>query len=200
MVPGDHPSVNRFERRAARARVLAGRYPASADALQFFARVSEFQNRGGSLEELRKLVVPLKPAEPWFQRVMEEIEDPVAPDSVDANECPQCGAPPQLGVLRPQGDGAALFLACASCRHEWPYRRSACPSCGAEGELAFYTSEEYPAVSTLTCDACQTFLHLIDIAKDVQAVPEADEIAALPLSAWATEQGYRKITENLAGI
>jgi len=191
--------VNRFERRAARARTLAERYPASADALNFFARVSEFQNRGGSLEELRKLVRPLKPAEEWFQRVMEEMDEPGATSGAE-NECPKCGAPPQLGVLRPQGDGAALYLACASCRHEWPFRRSACPCCGAEGEIAFYTSEAYPNVSTLTCDACQTFLHLIDISKDVEAVPEADEIAALPLSAWATEQGYRKMTENLAGI
>jgi formate dehydrogenase accessory protein FdhE len=192
--------VNRFQRRAARARELADRYPASAEALRFFARVSEFQDRNGTLEELHRLVKPMKPAEEWFQRVMAEMEAPPNPGTVHDNECPKCGSPPQLGVLRPQGDGSALFLACAICRHEWPFRRTNCPACGQEGQIAFYSTDAFPSVVTLTCDGCWCYLHLIDIGKDVQAVPEAEEIAAQPLDLWAVEQGYRKIAENLAGL
>jgi formate dehydrogenase accessory protein FdhE len=192
--------VNRFERRAERARALATRYPASAEALLFFAKVSEFQRRKGTIDELRALVLPVAPPDDWFNRVMAEMEQPIQPDSVHDNECPHCGAPPQLGVLRPQGDGSALYLACAVCRHEWPFRRTICPGCGEEGKLAFYSADAFPALATLTCDSCKCYLHLIDIAKDIHAVPEADEVAAQPMDAWAMEQGYSKIVQNLVGL
>jgi formate dehydrogenase accessory protein FdhE len=192
--------VNRFERRAERARTLAARYPASADALLFFAKVSEFQSRNGTLDELRALVLPVAPTEDWFGRVMAETELPAHPETVHSNECPACGAPPQLGVLRPQGDGSALYLACAVCRHEWPFRRTICAGCGEEGKLAFYSADAFPALVTLTCDGCKCYLHLIDVAKDIHSVPEADEIAAQPMDAWAIEQGYSKIVQNLVGL
>jgi formate dehydrogenase maturation protein FdhE len=40
----------------------------------------------------------------------------------------------------------------------------------------------------------------VDAKRDPAAIPEVDELAALPLDLWAAEQGYRKLQSNLAGV
>ena len=118
------------------------------------------------------------------------------------NRCPHCGHPPQAGVLRPEGDGAALTLACSLCLSEWPFPRSQCASCGERDEkkIAYYSPQQIDHLQTQVCDTCQQYLHHVDLAKDVQAVPDVDEVAALPLDVWALERGYRKLQANLVGI
>ncbi|HEV7517746.1 MAG TPA: formate dehydrogenase accessory protein FdhE, partial [Thermoanaerobaculia bacterium] len=46
--------------------------------------------------------------------------------------CPLCSGRPQVGVLRPLGDGAKRSLVCSLCATEWEYRRIVCPACGEE--------------------------------------------------------------------
>jgi len=118
------------------------------------------------------------------------------------NECPRCGHAPQLGVLRPSGNGDALFLACSLCRQEWPFRRATCPECGeADAEkVNFYSAEGSPHVQTQTCSSCQSYIHLVSPEKDLGAIPEIDELAQLALDVWAVEQGFHKVWPNLAGI
>jgi formate dehydrogenase maturation protein FdhE len=41
---------------------------------------------------------------------------------------------------------------------------------------------------------------MVHLEKEAAAVPDVDELAALPLDVWAQEKGYRKIQPNLAGI
>jgi len=43
------------------------------------------------------------------------------------------------------------------------------------------------------CGTCRQYIHFIDFGRDSTAVPEVDEMAALPLDVWARERGYRKI-------
>jgi pimeloyl-ACP methyl ester carboxylesterase len=123
------------------------------------------------------------------------------PDS-GPSECPRCGHAPQLGVLRPSGNGDALFLSCSLCRHEWPYRRTTCPECGeADPEkISFHQAEGWPQAQTQTCSSCQAYLHLLMPEKDLGMVPAIDELALLPLDVWATEQGFHKVWPNLAGL
>lgn len=201
--------MNRFLARAARARELAGAHPESRDALEFFAAVSELQNEKADVDAYRRLarrmnVAPLVKAPDdyfWFSRVIEECNGPQAPQDKPAmNECPACGSPPQLGVLRPQADGSALFLACALCREEWPFSRSLCPNCGEADKLEFGVTEDYPGMLTLTCNKCRKYMHLIDVSKQPQAIPEADEIAVQALDMWAVEEGFEKICQNLVGV
>lgn len=200
MVPGDDAPLSRFLSRAVRATLLAERYPAAAESLRFFAEVSRLQALGAGPAAFLQLL-PHAP-EDWLGRVLAETQPhSLPPDPLrKQNECPRCAAPPQLGVLRPQGDGAALYLACAICRHEWTFPRTICPNCGEADHLAFASSPGFPALLTQTCEHCKTYLHLIDMSKDLQAIPEADEIAAQPMDVWALEQGFTKMTMNLAGI
>lgn len=176
-------AAERFWKRAARARLLADRYPASREALVYFAAVSEFQAGSGDMPQPP---APLAPE--YLDRILRET----APQ-------PSCEHVPQLGVLRPQGDGKALSLACALCRHEWSFPRTKCPACGSD-KITFGSAEAFPAVRTQLCETCKTYFHILDLAADPEIIPEADEIAAQPLDVWALDQGYTKIFPNLVGL
>jgi FdhE protein len=116
--------------------------------------------------------------------------------------CPRCAGRPQAGVLRPQGDGAGRSLICALCATEWGYRRIACPACGEESpdRLPVYLTDELSHVRVEACDTCRHYIKTIDLTKDGRAVPVVDELAALPLSLWAAETGYTKVSPNLLGL
>lgn len=116
--------------------------------------------------------------------------------------CPLCGGLPQVGVLRPQGDGGKRSLICSLCAHEWEYRRIVCAACGEESvdKLPVYVAEELPHVRVEACDTCHSYIKTIDLTKDGRAVPVVDELAAIPLSLWAAEKGYAKLSPNLLGI
>jgi FdhE protein len=104
-------------------------------------------------------------------------------------------------VLRIEGDGGKRMLLCAQCSQEWDFRRILCASCGEEDEkkLPVYVAEQFPHIRMDCCDTCKHFLRTIDLTKDGNAVPLVDDIAAVQLSLWAEEQGYRRIQGNLLG-
>ncbi|HXZ14101.1 MAG TPA: formate dehydrogenase accessory protein FdhE [Candidatus Sulfotelmatobacter sp.] len=116
--------------------------------------------------------------------------------------CPLCSSRPQVGVLRPEGDGGKRALICALCANEWAFRRLVCPACGEEDvhKLAVYTAKEFPHVRVEACDACRAYINTVDLTKDGHAVPVVDELATVPLNLWAVEHGYTKIQTNLLGI
>jgi len=115
--------------------------------------------------------------------------------------CPVCGSRPLLGVLRPEGDGGKRFLVCSFCLQEWEFRRILCPTCGEESEdkLPIYTSEDTPHIRVEACDSCKFYLRTIDLTKDGNAIPLVDDLAAIPYSLWAHEQGYTRLQPNLLG-
>ena len=115
--------------------------------------------------------------------------------------CPRCNSLPLLGVLRPEGDGGKRYLLCGFCGLEWEFRRILCAKCGEEQEakLPIYVAEQFPHIRMECCETCKHFLRTIDLTKDGHAVPVVDDLAALPLSLWADEHGYRRILGNLLG-
>ncbi|GAC1639499.1 MAG: hypothetical protein NVS9B14_20740 [Candidatus Acidiferrum sp.] len=115
--------------------------------------------------------------------------------------CPKCDSLPLLGVLRPEGDGGKRWLRCGFCGHEWSFRRILCPSCGEEREdkLPVYVAEQFAHIRVEGCDTCKRHLRTIDLTKDGNAVPEADDLAAIPLTLWAQEFEYERIFPNLLG-
>src|SRR5262249_42442807 len=118
------------------------------------------------------------------------------------NRCPHCGHLPQVGVLRSQGNGNALSLACSLCLHEWPFRCGLCVACGEESirKLAYYTISGFDHIQIQACESCRIYLSIVNLEKDPAAVPETDELTALPLDLWSKHQGYRKRHPNLGGI
>jgi formate dehydrogenase maturation protein FdhE len=117
----------------------------------------------------------------------------------EATRNPGCEGPPQVGCLVPQGEGQALELVCAVCLGRRPFPRGRCPGC-AGGRLVYYCAEQFRHLQVQACEACRCYLLLVDLGKDPEAIPEVDELAALPLDVWAQQQGYRKLFPNLAGV
>lgn len=126
---------------------------------------------------------------------------PRAPQVTTPRLCPLCGSRPLLGVLRPEGDGGKRFLQCSFCLQEWEFRRILCPTCGEEAEdkLPVYIAEGSPHVRVEACDTCKFYLRTIDLTKDGNAIPLVDDLAAIPHTLWATEQGYLRLQPNLLG-
>ena len=126
---------------------------------------------------------------------------PHAPQVTTPRLCPLCGARPLLGVLHPEGDGGKRFLLCSFCLQEWEFRRILCPTCGEEGEdkLPVYIAEDSPHVRVEACDTCKFYVRTIDLTKDGNAIPLVDDLAAIPHTLWANEQGYARLQPNLLG-
>lgn len=116
--------------------------------------------------------------------------------------CPFCGCKPQLGVLRPEGDGGKRFLLCSLCGTEWEYRRVICPNCeeSDKEKLPVFKSEETAYIKLAACDTCHTYLKCIDLSVNGRAIPEIDDVASLPMSLWMVDKGFKPIHFNLFGF
>jgi len=115
--------------------------------------------------------------------------------------CPLCGGRPLFGVLRIEGDGGKRCMVCSFCGYEWEFRRILCPTCGEEEEkkLPVYVAEQLPHIRVEACETCKFFVRTIDLTKDGHAVPVVDDLAAIPLTLWAHENGYSRLQPNLLG-
>jgi FdhE protein len=125
----------------------------------------------------------------------------------DSRHCPHCGGLPQMSV-RTLGDDPLMRgqrqLICVRCANRWHYSASICPSCGemAGAQRTFYADadDKQSALRVEACATCQKYLIDVDLARDPHAVPEVDELTALPLDLFAAEQGLSKVTPNLMGF
>jgi len=142
--------------------------------------------------------------------------------------CPSCGGRPQLS-FRANADDALVsggrHLTCARCGGTWAYSSNTCASCGEStgarrtvfaehrdgpvvGRGRGRASEAgapsdaplFPHLRIESCASCARYLIDVDLGLDAGAVPEVDELAALPLDLFATERGLEKITPNLMGV
>jgi hypothetical protein len=140
--------------------------------------------------------------------------------------CPCCGGPPQLSYRTDAEDSLVTgrrYLACARCGASWPYAGSSCASCGettgsrrtvytehrgepvvvrglASREAAASGPAVFPHLRIEACDSCSRYLIDVDMGRDARAVPEVDELTALPLDLFAQERGLTKIAPNLMGF
>jgi formate dehydrogenase accessory protein FdhE len=116
--------------------------------------------------------------------------------------CPFCHRKPCVGVLRPQGEGAAKSLVCSFCLNEWDFRRIVCPGCGEENDqkLSVFTASDFDYIRVECCDACKTYIKTVDLTKNGHAEPLVDELASAPLDLWARDRGYAKLQNNVFGM
>jgi Protein involved in formate dehydrogenase formation len=141
-----------------------------------------------------------------------------------AQLCPRCGGQPQLSCVASSGESLVSgprSLLCARCGSSWGCSRSVCPACGEKEEARLSVHAEhwegpvsgngkgdgdgdaqpvFPHMRIAGCSTCRRYLIEIDMARDARAVPEVDELAALPLDLYAADQGLTKVTPNLMGF
>ncbi|MQA62480.1 MAG: formate dehydrogenase accessory protein FdhE [Actinophytocola sp.] len=139
--------------------------------------------------------------------------------------CPRCGGPPQLSFRTDTGErlvSGRRQLLCARCGHGWNFSSSTCAACGEtagarrtvyaehhegtkvgrpdNGDGAGAKDTTFGHLRVEGCASCRRYLIDVDLGRDPRAVPEVDELAALPLDLYAAEQGLSKITPNLMGF
>ena len=119
--------------------------------------------------------------------------------------CPVCGGLPQLAYFSASGESlvtAPRKLMCGRCANTWIIPRTMCAACGEQSTSKlpiFGEKEQFPQVRVAGCESCRRYLLTIDLRQDARAVPDVDELAALPLDLYAQERGFSKILPNLMG-
>ena len=73
-------------------------------------------------------------------------------------------------------------------------------SAGGNGKGDGAPAPTFPQLRIAGCTTCSNYLIEIDMERDGRAVPEVDELAAVPLDLYAADQGLRKVTPNLMGF
>jgi hypothetical protein len=145
-------------------------------------------------------------------------------DGEASSRCLRCGGLPQLSSLAASGESLVSgprSLLCARCGLHWGCSRSVCPACGEseDTKLSVYAerlqgpvmsgngdrdrddgSAVFPHLRIAACATCSRYLIEVDLARDARAVPEVDELAAIPLDLYAADQRLTKITPNLMGF
>jgi hypothetical protein len=150
------------------------------------------------------------------------------PSPKGGRRCPSCGGLPQLSFRTDTGDqlvSGGRQLSCVRCPASWGYASNSCASCGETGgarRTIYAERREWPVVGhghattpgkrpgapmpmfphlrIEACSSCNRYLIDVDLGHDARAVPEVDELAALPLDLDAAERGLSKITPNLMGF
>ena len=77
-----------------------------------------------------------------------------------------------------------------------------CQNCGEEDhrKLPFYKANEFPHLRAEACDSCGHHINAVDLTLNGLAIPEVDELAAIPLDLWAAEKGYFELQTNILGL
>jgi len=70
----------------------------------------------------------------------------------------------------------------------------------ANDERAADARPLFPHLRIAACATCRRYLIEVDMERDARAVPEVDELAALPLDLYAADEGLTKVTPNLMGF
>jgi len=58
----------------------------------------------------------------------------------------------------------------------------------------------FPHLRIEACATCERYVIDVDLGRDREAVPDVDELAALPLDLFAADCGLTKITPNIMGF
>lgn len=116
-----------------------------------------------------------------------------------ATQCPACGNPPQVSLLREFNNGTKRFLVCSLCCAEWEFRRVLCPYCGEQhkDKLPVFTAEQFEQGRIEACDTCKSYIKCIDLSKNGNAIPPVDDLATSAFDLWAQEQGFTRRCPNM---
>ena len=206
------PAEARFQARIRRARHLATVRPAARPALEFLASLTELQqslasrhpdaqSASAELTEWLRLYAPGALVDglnetrgPAIEFLNEVLLQAFTPDP-----CPDCGGPPMVALLREAGHGARRSHVCGSCLRESPAPRPGCAACGEQKveALRVHRTDDLDPARIDACNTCRVYVKTIDLTRDAQACPIADDAASVPLDLWAREQGYRRLRPNL---
>lgn len=126
---------------------------------------------------------------PWMTRCAEVLQQRTELAFWTHSHCALCGAEPDLSVITP---AAERHLICARCALRWKFEPLTCPYC-QNSDRSRITSFATPdgQYRVYACDQCRRYLKAYDGRRATRPVmPIVDNIATLPLDAYAMQRGY----------
>lgn len=118
--------------------------------------------------------------------------------SVGDGMCPACGGPPVASVIVgwPQA-GGARFCSCALCATFWHHVRIKCVMCSSTKGIRYQEIEGGPGtIKAETCDACGTYLKILNQQKDASLEPLADDVGSLGVDLLMKDTSFRRAAFN----
>jgi len=126
---------------------------------------------------------------PWMTRCAEVLQQRTELALWTHPHCALCGSEPDLSVITP---AAERHLICGRCALRWKFEPLTCPYC-RNNDRARITSFATPdgQYRVYACDQCRRYLKAYDGRHATRPVmPIVDNIATLPLDAYAMQRGY----------
>ncbi|TKB24835.1 formate dehydrogenase accessory protein FdhE [Desulfopila sp. IMCC35006] len=109
--------------------------------------------------------------------------------------CPLCAAQPAMTSVM---EGPKRNLHCSYCGTSGPYRFIGCPNCASvdSAQLNTIMSEDEPGFRVVTCDACQTYVKVIEFPLLKEMGFDLADLASLPLDIIAQQKGFARMAPN----
>jgi FdhE protein len=113
----------------------------------------------------------------------------------EEGRCPLCSARTALASIV---EGPKRLLHCSFCGTTGPYRFIGCPNCGTVDTVKLNTivSEDEPGFRVATCDACRTYVKVIDSSVLKEMTVDLADMTSLPLDIVAQGKGYARMAPN----
>ncbi|WP_085247229.1 formate dehydrogenase accessory protein FdhE [Gilliamella mensalis] len=111
--------------------------------------------------------------------------------------CPVCNSMPIASVIQLGSHNGLRYLHCSLCESEWYVPRVKCTCCDNMKDIQYLALEkDLAATKTECCNACHSYLKILDQDKDPHIEVVADDIASLILDIKTEEEGFAKSGVN----
>lgn len=117
----------------------------------------------------------------------------------EGGRCPLCSARPVLATIT---EGPKRRLHCSFCGTSGPYRFIGCPNCESTDPQKLNTilSDDEPGFRIITCDACHSYVKVVEHQVRKEMGLDLADMASLPLDIVAQEKGFQRTAPNPIGL
>lgn len=117
----------------------------------------------------------------------------------EGGRCPLCSARSALATIT---EGPQRILHCSFCGNSGPYRFIGCPNCETTDPKILNTilSEDEPGFRLITCDACHSYIKVVENPALKEMGLDLADMASLPLDIVAQEKGFARAAPNPIGL
>ena len=130
----------------------------------------------------------------YYSQLANQIKGKAVAENTDQNWlCPVCNSLPVASVIQLGGNNGLRYLHCSLCESEWYVPRVKCTCCDNMQDIQYFSLDnEMAAIKTECCDACHSYLKILDQDKDPHIEIIADDVASLILDIKTEEEGFAK--------
>ncbi|OTQ74214.1 MULTISPECIES: formate dehydrogenase accessory protein FdhE [unclassified Gilliamella] len=130
----------------------------------------------------------------YYSQLANQIKGKAVAKNTDQSWlCPVCNSLPVASVIQLGGNNGLRYLHCSLCESEWYVPRVKCTCCDNMQNIQYFSLDnEMAAIKTECCDACHSYLKILDQDKDPHIEVIADDVASLILDIKTEEEGFAK--------